>query len=43
MKTKGIRSSFYWCYINSGDTGAILNDDLTVREDKIKRLKEHWQ
>jgi len=40
---KGIRSSFYWCYTpNSGDTGGILNDDLTVRQDKMSLLKKHW-
>jgi len=44
MKTKGIRSSFYWAYINSGDTGAIVNDDgVTVREDKMKLLRRHWE
>ena len=42
MISKGIRSSFYWAYINSGDTGAIVNDDLTVREDKMKLLRRHW-
>jgi aryl-phospho-beta-D-glucosidase BglC (GH1 family) len=40
---KGIRSSFYWCYTpNSSDTGGILNDDLTVREDKMTLLRKHW-
>jgi len=43
MISKGIRSSFYWAYINSGDTGAIVNDDLTVREDKMMLLREHWK
>jgi aryl-phospho-beta-D-glucosidase BglC (GH1 family) len=41
--TKGMRSSFYWCYTpNSGDTGGILNYDLTVREDKMALLKRLW-
>ena len=40
---KGMRSSFYWCYTpNSGDTGGILADDLTVREDKMLLLRKLW-
>jgi aryl-phospho-beta-D-glucosidase BglC (GH1 family) len=41
--SKGMRSSFYWCYTpNSGDTGGILADDLTVREDKMALLRRLW-
>lgn len=41
--SKGIRSSFYWCYTpNSGDTGGILADDLTVRQDKMALLQKLW-
>src|SRR6185503_3348039 len=43
LLTKNIRSSFYWCYTpNSGDTGGILNDDLSVRQDKMTLLRRHW-
>jgi len=43
MISKGIRSSFYWCYTpNSGDTGGILDDQLNVREDKMALLRRHW-
>jgi len=43
MISKGMRSSFYWCYTpNSGDTGGILNDDLTVRQDKMALLRRLW-
>jgi aryl-phospho-beta-D-glucosidase BglC (GH1 family) len=43
MAGKGMRNSFYWCYTpNSTDTGGILNDDLTVRQDKVSLLKKHW-
>ena len=41
--SKGIRSSFYWCYTpNSGDTGGILDDALNVRQDKMALLHRHW-
>ena len=41
--SKGIRSSFYWCYTpNSGDTGGILDDALNVRQDKMALLQRHW-
>jgi aryl-phospho-beta-D-glucosidase BglC (GH1 family) len=41
--SKNMRSSFYWCYTpNSGDTGGILADDLTVREDKMSLLRRLW-
>jgi aryl-phospho-beta-D-glucosidase BglC (GH1 family) len=40
---KGMRSSFYWCWSpNSGDTGGILADNLTVREDKMALLRRLW-
>ena len=40
---KGIDGGFYWCYTpNSGDTGGILNNDLTVRTDKMNLLKRLW-
>jgi aryl-phospho-beta-D-glucosidase BglC (GH1 family) len=43
LTRKGIHGSFYWCYTpNSSDTGGILNDDLTVRQDKMTLLKRHW-
>jgi len=43
LLSKGIRSSFYWCYTpNSGDTGGILDDNLRVREDKMALLRRHW-
>jgi len=43
MISKGMHSSFYWCYTpNSGDTGGILNDDLTVRQDKMALLRRLW-
>lgn len=41
--SKGMRSSFYWCYTpNSGDTGGILDDNLVVRQDKLALLKKLW-
>jgi aryl-phospho-beta-D-glucosidase BglC (GH1 family) len=41
--SKGMRSSFYWCYTpNSGDTGGILDDSLVVRQDKLALLKKLW-
>ncbi len=43
LLSKGIRSSFYWCYTpNSGDSGGILDDNLNVRQDKIALLQRHW-
>jgi len=43
LLSKGIRSSFYWCYTpNSGDTGGILDDNLNVRQDKLALLQRHW-
>lgn len=37
--SKNMRSAFYWCYTpNSYNTGGILDDDLTVREDKLQML-----
>lgn len=43
MISKGIRDSFYWCFTpNSTDTGGILNDDLSVREDKMTLLERLW-
>jgi endoglucanase len=41
--SKGIRSSFYWCYTpNSGDTGGILDDNLAVHEGKMALLRKLW-
>jgi aryl-phospho-beta-D-glucosidase BglC (GH1 family) len=41
--SKGMRSSFFWCYTpNSGDTGGILDDSLVVRQDKLALLKKLW-
>ena len=41
--SKGMSSSFYWCYSpNSGDTGGILDDKLQVREDKMTLLRRLW-
>ena len=41
--SKGISSSFYWCYTpNSGDTGGILDDSLNVRQDKMALLQRLW-
>lgn len=41
--SKNIRGGFYWCYTpNSGDTGGILDDNLRVREDKMKLLRRLW-
>jgi hypothetical protein len=43
LLSKGIRSSFYWCYTpNSGDTGGILDDALQVRADKMALLQKLW-
>jgi len=43
LLSKGIRSSFYWCYTpNSGDTGGILDDALQVRADKMALLQRLW-
>ena len=43
LRSKGIRSSFYWCYTpNSGDTGGILDDSLQVRADKMALLQKLW-
>jgi len=36
---KNLRSAFYWTYTpNSYNTGGVLDDDLTVREDKLAML-----
>ncbi len=41
--SKGVRNSFYWCYTpNSGDTGGILDDSLSVRQDKMTLVKKLW-
>jgi aryl-phospho-beta-D-glucosidase BglC (GH1 family) len=41
--SKGMRSSFFWCYTpNSFDTGGILDDNLVVRQDKLTLLKKLW-
>ena len=41
--SKGMRSSFYWCYTpNSGDTGGILDDKLNVRPEKMALLRKLW-
>lgn len=41
--SKGMRSSFYWCYTpNSGDTGGILDDKLKVRPEKMALLRKLW-
>lgn len=41
--SKGMRSSFFWCYTpNSFDTGGILDDNLVVRQDKLALLKKLW-
>ena len=43
LLSKGIHSSFYWCYTpNSGDTGGILDDNLNVRQDKMTLLNRLW-
>lgn len=42
MRSKGMTSSFYWAYYGSGDTGNILADDLSVREDKMMLLRRLW-
>ncbi len=43
LKAKGIGDSFFWCYTpNSGDTGGILDDSLTVRQDKLVLLQKLW-
>jgi aryl-phospho-beta-D-glucosidase BglC (GH1 family) len=43
MISRGIRSSFYWCYTpNSGDTGGVLDNNLQVRTDKMNLLKKLW-
>ncbi len=43
LLSKGIRSSFYWCYTpNSGDTGGILDDALAVRQDKMQLVARLW-
>lgn len=37
--SKDMRSAFYWCYTpNSDGTGGILNEDLSLREDKLAML-----
>lgn len=44
LQKKNMRDSFYWCYTpNSGDTGGILEDNLTVREDKMLLLRKLWE
>lgn len=41
--SKGMRSSFYWCYTpNSGDTGGVLDDKLNVRPEKMALLRKLW-
>lgn len=43
LVSKGMRSSFYWCYTpNSGDTGGILDDQLKVRPEKMALLRKLW-
>jgi aryl-phospho-beta-D-glucosidase BglC (GH1 family) len=43
MISRGMRSSFYWCYTpNSGDTGGVLDNNLQVRSDKMNLLKKLW-
>jgi len=43
LLSKGIRSSFFWCYTpNSGDTGGILDDNLNLRQDKLALLNRLW-
>lgn len=43
LLSKGIHSSFYWCYTpNSGDSGGILDDNLQVRQDKMALLRTLW-
>jgi aryl-phospho-beta-D-glucosidase BglC (GH1 family) len=43
LRSKGMRSNFYWCYTpNSGDTGGILDDGLQVRADKMALLQRLW-
>jgi aryl-phospho-beta-D-glucosidase BglC (GH1 family) len=44
LVSKGMGSSFYWCYTpNSDDTGGILDDDLNPREDKMALLRRLWE
>jgi aryl-phospho-beta-D-glucosidase BglC (GH1 family) len=40
---KGITSSFFWAYVNSPDSGAIMEGNpLTVRADKMTLLRRLW-
>jgi aryl-phospho-beta-D-glucosidase BglC (GH1 family) len=41
--SRGMLSSFYWCYTpNSFDTGGILDDNLNVRQDKMALVRKLW-
>jgi len=40
--SKDMRSTFYWSYYGSGDTGDILNDDLTINEGNLTLLRRLW-
>ena len=42
MSSKGIRSSFYWNYINSEKPDALVRNDLTVRKDVLAVIQRHW-
>jgi len=42
MIAKGIRSSFYWNYINSEKPDALVRNDLTVRKDMLAEVQRHW-
>jgi len=37
-----MRSSFYWCYANSGDTGAIVDGNGQVIPAKLALLQRLW-
>jgi len=43
MLSKGIRNSFYWCYINSHAPDALVRNDLTVRKDVLAEIQRHWR
>ncbi|MGA2552072.1 MAG: glycoside hydrolase family 5 protein [Burkholderiaceae bacterium] len=43
LRMRNISNGFYWCYTpNSGDSGGILDAQLTVRWDKVAMLHRLW-
>ena len=42
MASKKFAGNWFWCYTNSGDTGAILDDNLNVIQGKMDMIKKSW-